>query len=68
MFAAMVPLPRFEAMERLTDRQTGEYFGGDMATSADYCRGGRHMLVFAVLLDKSGVTTGLPGQVVLEVG
>jgi len=34
----------------------GEYFGGNMATSMGYCRGGRHMLIFAVLLDNSGVT------------
>jgi hypothetical protein len=34
----------------------GEYFGKQMAISQGYCRGGRHMLIFAVLLDQSGVT------------
>ena len=34
----------------------GEYFGEQMAISQGYCRGGRHMLIFAVLLDPSGIT------------
>jgi aerobic-type carbon monoxide dehydrogenase small subunit (CoxS/CutS family) len=33
-----------------------EYFAKDAAISVGYCRGGRKMLVFAVLTDKSGVT------------
>jgi len=49
----------------------GEYFGGNMDVSLAYCRGGRYMLVFAVLLDKSGVTkvvgpaSGVPGEIVV---
>ena len=38
----------------------GEYFGHSMAVSHGYCKGGRHMLLFAVLLDRSGVTTDQP--------
>jgi len=34
----------------------GEYFGGDANVSLGYCRGGRKMIVFVVLLDPSGVT------------
>jgi hypothetical protein len=34
----------------------GDYFGGDAATSQQYCEGGRQMLIFAVLMDASGVT------------
>ena len=34
----------------------GEYFGTDVSTSLGYCRGGKKMLVFAVLCDSSGVT------------
>jgi len=34
----------------------GEYFGGDATVSLGYCRGGRKMIVFVVLLDPSGVT------------
>lgn len=34
----------------------GEYFGTDMPTSLGYCAGGSRMLVFAVLLDASGLT------------
>ena len=36
----------------------GEYFGaaGNAAISVGYCKGGRKMLVFAVLVDKSGLT------------
>ena len=34
----------------------GEYFGEQASTSLTYCRGGRKMLVFLVLLDPSGVT------------
>jgi len=50
----------------------GEYFGGNMDVSLGYCRGGRYMLVFAVLLDPSGVTKvvggaqlGAPGEIVV---
>mmetsp|Transcript_8119 Transcript_8119/g.25365 ORF Transcript_8119/g.25365 Transcript_8119/m.25365 type:complete len:368 (-) Transcript_8119:393-1496(-) len=49
----------------------GEYFGGNMDVSMAYCRGGRYMLVFAVLLDKSGVTNvvgaheGVMGDIVV---
>ena len=34
----------------------GEYFGLDFNTALGYCKGGKKMLVFAVLADKSGVT------------
>ena len=34
----------------------GEYFGIDIHTSLGYCRGGKKMLVFAVLVDPTGVT------------
>ena len=34
----------------------GEYFGEQATTSLTYCKGGRKMLVFLVLLDPSGVT------------
>ena len=34
----------------------GEYFGGQPRISLGYCRGGRKMLVFAILTDPSGVT------------
>ena len=36
----------------------GEYFGaaGNATISVAYCKGGRKMLVFAVLVDKSGLT------------
>lgn len=34
----------------------GEYFGTDAGTSLSYSQGGRCMLVFAVLLDASGIT------------
>jgi hypothetical protein len=50
---------------------SGEYFGGNMDVSLGYCRGGRYMLVFAVLLDRSGVTkvvnpqAGVPGEIVV---
>ena len=40
----------------------GEYFGTDLNTSLRYCRGGRQVLVFAVLLDPSGLTTSLGGD------
>ncbi|EOD26907.1 hypothetical protein EMIHUDRAFT_114877 [Emiliania huxleyi CCMP1516] len=49
----------------------GEYFGGNMDVSMGYCRGGKYMLVFAVLLDKSGLTKvvpsqhGVPGEIVV---
>ena len=35
----------------------GEYFATHAATSLAYCRGGKKMIVFAVLVDKSGVRT-----------
>ena len=35
----------------------GEYFATNAATSLAYCKGGRKMLVFAVLTDVSGLTT-----------
>ena len=35
----------------------GEYFATDANTSLGYCRGGTAMLVFAVLMDDSGLTT-----------
>ena len=34
----------------------GEYFAGKAQTSVDYCKGGRKMLVFAVMTDRSGLT------------
>ena len=34
----------------------GEYFGRQAPVSIGYCRGGQTMVVFAVLLDESGVT------------
>jgi len=34
----------------------GEYFGNDALTSLAYCRGGRKMIVFAVLTCKNGLT------------
>ncbi len=37
----------------------GEYFGGDAAVSLGYCQGGCKMLVFAVMLDASGLTADL---------
>ena len=44
----------------------GEYFGGNANVSLPYCKGGRKMLVFAVLTDKSGVTSDTPGVVVIH--
>ena len=44
----------------------GEYFGKQMAVSHGYCRGGRHMLIFAVLLDRSGVTYNQGGVIVIN--
>ena len=44
----------------------GEYFGGNASVSLPYCKGGRKMLVFAVLTDKSGVTSDTPGVVVVH--
>eukprot|EP01046_Picozoa_sp_COSAG06_P035906 COSAG06_NODE_3909_length_4783_cov_1.416951_2_plen_764_part_00 len=35
----------------------GEYFATDANTSLGYCRGGTTLLVFAVLMDDSGLTT-----------
>ena len=34
----------------------GEYFGADAAVSHGYCKGGRKMLVFIVLMDPAGVS------------
>jgi hypothetical protein len=34
----------------------GEYFGGEVSVSAAYSRGGRKMIMFAVLLDRAGLT------------
>jgi hypothetical protein len=39
----------------------GEYFGTDANTSLGYCQGGDKMLVFAVLLDRSGLTAASGG-------
>jgi len=36
---------------------TGEYFGGNPSVANSYCQGGRKMLVFAVIVDKIGITT-----------
>jgi hypothetical protein len=44
----------------------GEYFALQAATSLSYCRGGKAMLVFALLLDKSGVTLESPTVVVVH--
>ena len=35
----------------------GEYFGKDVATSAPYGQGSRKMIVFAILIDRSGITS-----------
>lgn len=41
----------------------GEYFGGVPRDSVGYCRGGSKMLIFAVLMDDSGLTfKGAGGQ------
>ena len=44
----------------------GEYFGaaGNATISIAYCKGGRKMLVFAVLVDKSGLTCD-NGQIIV---
>ena len=44
----------------------GEYFGaaGNATISVAYCKGGRKMLVFAVLVDKSGLTLD-NGQIIV---
>lgn len=44
----------------------GEYFGAAMDVSKGYCRSGRHMLIFAVLLDKSGLTVSNKQMVVVN--
>ena len=44
----------------------GEYFGEQATTSLTYCRGGRKMLVFLVLLDPSGVTATGSGVTVIH--
>jgi hypothetical protein len=36
---------------------SGEYFGANFATSLAFCKGGKRMLVFANLLDPSGITS-----------
>ena len=35
----------------------GEYFGGDASVSHGYCKGGRKMIIFVVLLEPTGVTS-----------
>ena len=44
----------------------GEYFGEQATTSLTYCKGGRKMLVFLVLLDPSGVTATGQGVTVIH--
>ena len=46
----------------------GEYFAGEKnsAISVAYCRGGKKMLVFAVLVDRSGLTKDSPQIVVIN--
>ncbi len=44
----------------------GEYFAGTPGVSLGYCRGGRKMLVFCILIDASGVTSyneAIPGGI-----
>ena len=43
----------------------GEYFGTDAGTSLSYSQGGRCMLVFAVLLDSSGITHHQEGGLII---
>ena len=47
----------------------GEYFGKDVRTSAPYGHGSRKMLVFCILVDKSGITSedrGHRGEIVVN--
>ena len=46
----------------------GEYFAGEKnsAISVAYCKGGKKMLVFAVLVDRSGLTKDSPQIVVIN--
>lgn len=44
----------------------GEYFGEQASTSLSYCKGGRKMLIFLVLLDPSGVTATGAGVTVIH--
>jgi len=46
----------------------GEYFAGEKnsAISIPYCKGGKKMLVFAVLVDRSGLTKDSPQIVVIN--
>ena len=44
----------------------GEYFAGTPGVSIGYCKGGRKMLVFCILIDASGVTSyneAIPGGI-----
>ena len=44
----------------------GEYFAGTPGVSLGYCKGGRKMLVFCILIDASGVTSyneAIPGGI-----
>ena len=45
---------------------TGEYFADNVAISIPYCAGGSRMLVFAVLMDRSGLTKHQQGIVVIN--
>ena len=47
----------------------GEYFGREVATSAPYSQGSRKMLIFAILMDRSGLTSmdrAHPGEIVIN--
>mmetsp|Transcript_25043 Transcript_25043/g.59154 ORF Transcript_25043/g.59154 Transcript_25043/m.59154 type:complete len:443 (-) Transcript_25043:161-1489(-) len=44
----------------------GEYFATNAQTSLSFCRGGRKMLIFAVLKDRSGLTADSGGVVVIK--
>jgi hypothetical protein len=44
----------------------GEYFGGSPLVAHRYCKGGTRMLVFAVIVDKSGLTTDKGSLVVVN--
>ena len=48
---------------------SGEYFGKDVITSAPYGKGSRKMIVFAILIDRSGITSedqGHKGEIVVN--
>jgi hypothetical protein len=45
---------------------TGEYFGRNPLVSWRYCRGGSRMIVFAVLIDQSGITLDHSHMVVVH--